>query len=81
MATDLPETGDDVGQKGRNLELFEANLKKIEDLTTRLVAVMGKRRKVPQSGLTTMRAKLRSVTSPQALTHSTRGLPVAAMIG
>ncbi|EYD78338.1 Polyhydroxyalkanoic acid synthase [Rubellimicrobium mesophilum DSM 19309] len=49
MATDLPEAGDGLGQKGRNLELFEANLKKIDDLTKRLVAVMAKRRKVPQA--------------------------------
>jgi len=47
MATDLPETGDGLGQKGRDLELFEANLKKIDVLTKRLVAVMANRRKVP----------------------------------
>jgi hypothetical protein len=36
---------------------------------------------MPQSGLTTIRAKVRSVTSPQALIHSTSGFPVAAMSG
>jgi polyhydroxyalkanoate synthase len=49
MATDLPETGDGPGQKGRDLELFEANLKKIDALTKRLVGVMAHRRKVPSA--------------------------------
>ena len=47
MATDLPKSGESVEQTGRNLELFEKNMKKIEELSKRLVAVMGKRRKVP----------------------------------
>ena len=33
MAIDLPESSDGVGQKGRNLEVFEANLRKIDELT------------------------------------------------
>ncbi|MBP1804749.1 class I poly(R)-hydroxyalkanoic acid synthase [Rubellimicrobium aerolatum] len=38
---------DGAEQQGRNLELIEANRKKIDELTKRLVAVMSRRRKVP----------------------------------
>jgi polyhydroxyalkanoate synthase len=47
MATDLPESGDGLGQKGRNLELFESNLKRIEELSQRLVAALATKRQVP----------------------------------
>jgi len=36
---------------------------------------------MPQSGLAIMRAKERSVTSPQAFIHSTIGLAVSAIAG
>ncbi|TNC50197.1 class I poly(R)-hydroxyalkanoic acid synthase [Rubellimicrobium rubrum] len=47
MATDSADTNGGVEQTGRNLELFEANLKKIDVLTKRLVGIMAKRKKVP----------------------------------
>jgi polyhydroxyalkanoate synthase len=47
MATDLPESGDGLGQKGRNLEVFERNLKRIEELSQRLVTALATRRQVP----------------------------------
>ncbi|TNC71606.1 class I poly(R)-hydroxyalkanoic acid synthase [Rubellimicrobium roseum] len=47
MTTERADGNDKVEQKGRNLELFEANLKKIDALTKRLVAVMAKRKPVP----------------------------------
>ena len=47
MATDLPESGDGLGQKGRNLEIFESNLKRIEELSQRLVTALATRRQVP----------------------------------
>ena len=47
MATDLHESGDGLGQKGRNLEVFERNLKRIEELSQRLVTALATRRQVP----------------------------------
>ena len=49
MATDEPETEGEVGQTGRNLELFERNIKRIEELSQRLVAALAAKRQVPQA--------------------------------
>lgn len=47
MATDTPEAGDGLGQKGRNLEALERNLSRIEELSQRLVAALATKRQVP----------------------------------
>lgn len=49
MATDSADTNGGVEQTGRNLEVFEANLKTIDVLTKRLVGIMANRKKVPSS--------------------------------
>ena len=49
MATSEPDGHGEVGQKGRNLELLEANLHRIEELSQRLVAALAAKRHVPPS--------------------------------
>jgi polyhydroxyalkanoate synthase len=47
MATDDPDKSPEVAQTGRNLELFERNLHRIEELSQRLVAALATKREVP----------------------------------
>jgi polyhydroxyalkanoate synthase len=47
MATEAGKGTPEVGQTGRNLEVWEHNLRRIEDLAGRLVAAMAHRRQVP----------------------------------
>lgn len=47
MATEAGKDGAGTGQAGRNPEIWERNLRRIEELAARLVAVMARRRHVP----------------------------------
>ncbi|NAZ36273.1 class I poly(R)-hydroxyalkanoic acid synthase [Rubellimicrobium sp. CFH 75288] len=47
MATEQKNDPPEARQEGRNLETFERNLRRIEDLSARLVSVMAQRRHVP----------------------------------
>jgi polyhydroxyalkanoate synthase len=49
MATDATNDRGEVGQTGRNLELFERNIKRMEELSQRLVAALATKRQVPQA--------------------------------